>query len=436
MFAAALLLASPAGAWAHAGLLSSRPAAGDTLREAPTRVVLRFTEPVEAGSSGIVLIGLNSRVTLTVTRDPHDVAALVAELPPLAPGGYRVQWHTLSADGHTVGDSFVFFVAGAGAEAGPAPPEHPEERLYEPKIPRLAPVLRGMGVGALAALAGVLLLMAASHAPAEARVRRVALALACAAALLLAAHALAWADYARRGPEDAPLAQVLFQTGPGRVEAARAGLALLALWALALARRTRLALAFAAAAVAATGLTGHSAGIHPAWTVPAKAIHVAAVAVWLGGLAVLFATLRRGDDPRGRSPLLRAVREKGPGDEGYALAARISTLSLAAVVALLVSGVVQTLLFAPSLGSLARSGYGAVLAVKLAGTAVLVAFGARNRYLLLPRLPADDARAALRRAAGWELAVMSIVLLAAGVLAYVPVPRPDPPVHVTHVQTN
>lgn len=197
----------------------------------------------------------------------------------------------------------------------------------------------------------------------------------------------------------------------------RAGLALLALWALALARQPKLALAFAAVAVAATGLTGHSAAIYPAWTVPAKAIHVAGVAVWLGGLVVLYATARRGDDHR-------------------ALAARVSTLSLAAVAALLLSGVVQTLLFAPSLAALARSGYGAVLAVKLAGTAILVALGARNRYRLLPRLPADDARAALRRAVGWELAVMTIVLLAAGLLAYVPVPRPDPPTHVTHAQTN
>jgi copper transport protein len=417
VLAAALLLASPAPARAHAGLLSSRPAAGDTLREAPKQVVLRFTEPVEPASSGIVLIGTNLRVTLTVARDPHDVAALVAELPPLAPGGYRVQWRTLSADGHTVGDSFVFFVAGAGAVAGPAPPEHPEERLYEPKLPRLAPVLRGMGVGALAALAGVLLLMAASHAPAEARVRRLVLVLACAAPVLLAAHALAWAAYARGPSWAGSLRHLLLETGPGHVELARAGLALLALWALALARRPKLALAFAAAAVAASGPTGHAAAIEPAWTAPAKAIHVAAVAVWLGGLAVLYATARSGDDHR-------------------ALATRVSTLSLAAVVALLVSGVVQTLLFAPSLAALARSGYGAVLAVKLAGTAVLVVFGARNRYLLLPRLPADDARAALRRAAGWELAVMSIVLLAAGVLAYVPVPRSDPPTHVTHAESS
>ena len=203
------------------------------------------------------------------------------------------------------------------------------------------------------------------------------------------------------------------------VEAVRAGLALLALWALALARRPGLALVFAAAAVAATGFTGHSAAIHPAWAVPAKAIHVASVAVWTGGLIVLYATARGDADHR-------------------ALAVRVSSLSFAAVVALAATGVLQTLLFAPNLGLLVRSAYGAVILAKLVGMAVLAAIGARNRYRLVPRLPAEDARASLRRAVGWELGVMALVLLAAGLLAYVPVPRPHPPmaVHNLHAEMN
>jgi copper transport protein len=420
--AAALLLASPGAARAHAGLVSSAPAAGDTLRQAPTRVVLRFTEPVDASSSGLVLLGSNLRITLAPRRDPGDVTALVAALPPLGPGGYRVQWRTLSADGHPVYGSFVFFVAGAGAAVGPAPPEHPLEREVKPSFPVLAAVLRAAGVGSLAALAGVLMMMVASAPPPEARVWRLALALAWAAPALLAAHALAWAAYARGGHGDggAPLRHLLFETGPGHLEMTRAALALLALWALALARRPGLALGFAALAIVATGLTGHPAALHPAWTVPAKAIHVAAVALWTGGLAVLYLTAARGGDHR-------------------ALALRVSSLSLAAVVALTVTGAVQAWLFAPSLALLANSTYGAVLLAKLLGMAVLVAIGARNRWRLVPRLPADDARASLRRAVRWELAVMALVLLAAGVLAYVPVPHPHPHpslAHTTHVETN
>jgi putative copper export protein len=100
--------------------------------------------------------------------------------------------------------------------------------------------------------------------------------------------------------------------------------------------------------------------------------------------------------------------------------------------------VFQTLLFAPGLGLLARSAYGAVILAKLVGLGVLVAIGARNRYRLVPRLPAEEARVALRRAVAWELVVMSMVLLAAGLLAYVPVPRPHPPAgaHAPHLEMN
>jgi putative copper export protein len=291
------------------------------------------------------------------------------------------------------------------------------EETGRPALRILAAGVRGLGVGALAALCG-LLLFATGLASPEDRTRRLALALAWAAAVLLAAHAVAWAAYAR-GPGGEPLRHLLFATLPGRVEVVRAALALLALWALALARRPGLALGFGVAAVAASGPTGHSAAIHPGWTVPAKAIHVAAVAVWAGALAVLSVTARRGDGLR-------------------VLAVRVSSLALAAVVVLAASGVLQTLLFAPGLGLLAKSAYGAVLLAKLAGMGVLVAIGARNRYRLVPRLPAEEARTALRRAVGWELVVMSLVLLAAGLLAYVPVPRPDSRVAVQtpHAETN
>jgi putative copper export protein len=188
---------------------------------------------------------------------------------------------------------------------------------------------------------------------------------------------------------------------------ARAALAILVLWALALARRPGLALVFVAATVVTSAFAGHSLAIHPGRSVPAKAMHVGAVCVWFGGLVALWLTTR-------------------VGAEFQELAARVSTLSLAAVLVLTASGVVQTLLFSPGLALLVRSPYGAVLATKLGGMAVLVAMGARNRYRLVPALPADAARVALRRSVGWELAVMTFVMLAAGLLAYTPVPQLPP----------
>jgi copper transport protein len=407
MAAAALLLVSARTAAAHAGLVFSSPAAGDTLREAPRRLVLRFTEPVEASSSGLVLLTSGGGVlTLLPQRDPADVTALLAELPSLPRGGYRVQWRTLSADGHPVDGSFVFYLADSLGATAPAPAERALAPASSP-LPRLvAAALRGLGVGALAALGGLLAFSLTFSLDAEPRVRRWTAGVAVTGALMLLAHAAAWAVYAR-GSGDEPLQTLLTGTSPGRVEIIRGALALLALWALALARRPGLALAFVAAAVAASGFAGHSLAIHPAWSVPAKALHVAALCVWLGGLAALRLTTRSGAGFR-------------------AAAARISSLSLAAVLVLTATGVLQTLLFAPSLALLVGSAYGAVLAAKVTGLAVLVGMGAQNRFRIIPLLPADHARQALRRSVGRELAVMALVLLAAGLLAYVPVPRPAP----------
>jgi putative copper export protein len=317
-----------------------------------------------------------------------------------------------------VDGSFVFFVAEPGAAVSAAPAERVLETPRAPGVRLVAAALRGLGVGALAALAG-LLFLTGMVARADQHARRLSMILAWSAPVLLGAHALAWALYARPPEGGESLRGLLVGTLPGQVEVARVGLAVLALWALALARRPGLALALAVAAIALTGATGHAAALHPAWSIPAKALHVAAVAVWAGGLATLFVTTLRDD----------ALN---------ALALRVSSLSLVAVTVITATGVLQTVLFAPSLRLLAASAYGAALLVKLAGMAVLVAIGARNRYRIVPRLPAAEARTALRRAVGWELGVMTVVLLAAGLLAYLPVPRPDPhPVaHPTPVEMN
>lgn len=419
LLAAVLLLLGVGDAFAHAGLRASTPAAGDTLRASPQRLVLRFTEPVEASSSAIDLLVSDGRtISLSPLRDPGDVTAVVAEVPGLAPGGYRVVWRTLSADGHTVDGSYVFYLAGDSTSLSPPPAEPAAGHGGEPALPVPAALLRGLGIGALALLAGLLLMMSLRAAD-DPRTRRLALAAAVAAPLLLAAQLVAWAMYARAGHSEATIGHVLTTTAPGHVEIVRIGLAVLALWALGLARRPELALVFAMAAVGGSAFLGHAAAIHPLWSGPAKALHVAGLAVWLGGLAALAVTAREGE----------AYRET---------ALRASSLALAAVLLLFATGVVQTLALAPSLPRLATSAYGAVLGAKLAGFAALVAMGARNRYRLVPRLPSSEACAALRRSVRWELGVMLMIVLAAGVLSYVPVPRPtaETAAHTVHPTTD
>lgn len=45
-----------------------------------------------------------------IAADPADAKALIATTPGLHPGGYRVQWTTVTRDGHKVKGEFSFRV--------------------------------------------------------------------------------------------------------------------------------------------------------------------------------------------------------------------------------------------------------------------------------------------------------------------------------------
>ena len=199
--------------------------------------------------------------------------------------------------------------------------------------------LRGLAIGALTAFAGLLGFLVTRRAPApQPRAARLVRRLALATAVLVPLHLVAWAlavspDHSLGGDTIA----ALLASGPGRVELGRTVLALLAAWALLLVRRERLALFIAFVAILAGSATGHSAAIHPEWGIPGRALHLLAVAAWLGGLLWLV-TLDRSDAPA-------AIGE----------AQRVSSLALVAVIVVTFSGVVQTRLFLPVWGDLVGS---------------------------------------------------------------------------------
>jgi copper transport protein len=397
----------------HAHLVSSSPADGDALEESPPEIRLAFSEPVEAGLSRVTMVFAAGETVVPVRADSTDVRVLIGTLPPLAVAEYRVDWRTVSADGHPVEGSFRFTVLGSAAVdsavAGqPAPAPAPADGHVDdhghsgPNAPAgISAVLRGLALFSLLVLAGWLVQMVALGDGAP-RAWRTAVALAAAASALLGAHFAAWLWHVTPAGTSPDLVAAL-RTGPGRVEAIRIALAVLALWAVGLARRAWPALALALAAVLVSGATGHAAGIDPRWSIPLKSLHLIALAVWMGGVAWL-AVAALGDD---------AFR---------ASAARVSRTALGAVAVVGLTGLAQGALFLPGLDAVFGSAYGRLLLAKAAGLAGLVAFGAWNRSRLLPRLAAGDAPAALRGSTRRELALMLAVSLVAGVLAYVPPP--------------
>lgn len=96
---------------AHAFLKSSTPAVGSTVSQAPTQVVIGFTEGVEPRFSTIVV--QNAHGAAVQTGVPHlagDRTHLAVSLKPLQPGVYTVVWHATAIDTHKTEGQFNFTV--------------------------------------------------------------------------------------------------------------------------------------------------------------------------------------------------------------------------------------------------------------------------------------------------------------------------------------
>jgi copper transport protein len=415
----------------HATLISSEPAKGSTIASSPARIYLVFSEEVEASLGSIRLVGPAGRVVaLKSTGDPRNVSALVGPLTtPLDNGSWRVEWRIVSEDGHPIDGSFTFTVAGASVDTAasvavpPSAVEPPHDSAHPVEIaptseeaaeqsafsdvPVLAATLRGLGVGLLTAFAGLLWFLGTRRDRArQPRADRLASSLAIATAVSLVLHFLVWTlavspDRSLSGEQMG----VVMSSRVGRLEVMRAAFAVLACWAFVLARRDKLTLAFAVAAMSVSAATGHSAAIHPSMTIPMRALHLLAIAAWLGGLLWLLALER---------PTIAAVAAESQ---------RVSSAALLAVIVVAISGIVQTKYFIGEWGELLRSTYGAVVILKLAGLGVLVLFGAHHRYRVLPRLADAGVSDGLTRSLRTEVLVMSLVIMIGGLLAYIPPPQ-------------
>jgi copper transport protein len=144
---------------------------------------------------------------------------------------------------------------------------------------------------------------------------------------------------------------------------------------------------------------------------PANAVHVAAMSVWAGGLATLLLALpaatRRLPAPAARSRLLAATL------------LRFSPLALWSVGAILVTGIVQSLLHLDSVGALFDTGFGRAIVAKAILLIGLVGIGAWQRRRSVPQLRriAADAEAPGRAGVLLRRALRAEVLLLVGVLA-------------------
>lgn len=175
-----------------------------------------------------------------------------------------------------------------------------------------------------------------------------------------------------------------------------------------------LGLASALGSTAAIAWTGHAAStmgetgnLHLA----ADVLHLLAAAAWIGGLISLVRLL--------------ADARRQPAHAAFACDAtqRFSTLGIAVVGTLLLTGAINSWMLAGSFHALAVSGYGRLLTLKVALFAIMVAFAAVNRFRLMPQLvlaagrgPPLDVLDQLRRNSLIEMVLGFTIFAIVGVL--------------------
>jgi methionine-rich copper-binding protein CopC len=105
---ALFLAVSPAAA--HSLLLESTPAANSVVALAPPALRLRFNNRIEKRLCRVRLVDERGGTHDLVLAEDGAADWLMASVPAVTPGRYRVEWQVLSTDGHVVTGRFTFTV--------------------------------------------------------------------------------------------------------------------------------------------------------------------------------------------------------------------------------------------------------------------------------------------------------------------------------------
>lgn len=397
---------------AHAVLVGSDPAAGSQLAEAPTRVTLTFDQPVDTRFGRLAVIAPDGSIASTgaIVR-PRDDQAAVALRPGSPRGTFVVSWRVLSADSHPVSGGFTFSV-GAVTRVVAATPSGTGT------AGRTVGVL--LGVTRWLGYCGIILLIgpAVLYGPLWPRRlgRRPISGLTLIGAASTAAGAvgglLLQGPYAAgSGLSGTGIRSVdeVLGTRFGVMYATRLGILLLGVVVLRALlrhpdsiRRRVVAAVLGAGLILTFPLAGHPETTrYPALTVAADAAHLAAAAIWVGGLVTLAVLAL----PRADAAELRTLL---PVWSGWAMRS---------VVVLAATGTVQALVQFSSASELLNTAYGRLLAVKLGLVAIALAVASGARAWVRRAYQGRDRTRTENTAHGPNTAELSVGRLRAGVAA-------------------
>ena len=122
---AASVVPGAAPASAHSQLLSTSPADGAVLPEAPASVVLTFNEALIPDVDSISINDARGNVVASRSVEPVGATLSVPWPDGLPAGAYQVAYRVVSGDGHPVTGAIMFTITGAGGPASgvASPPE-------------------------------------------------------------------------------------------------------------------------------------------------------------------------------------------------------------------------------------------------------------------------------------------------------------------------
>ncbi len=366
---------------AHALLARADPPINASLRESPTRITMFMTEQLQRSHSSVqVLDSSGERRDIGETEFSDDVPTQMSvRVLRLDPGVYTVVWETLSeVDGHTWTGSYVFSVlhpdgsapAGSGVDidlSRPGPPVAVDT------------LMKAIGLSSLVVFVGALVIALLLRGSTLMRLLPLMAAMLALGLIATAYEAIA---AALRLGAIGFLGDVLFDTRNGLWLQQR-WYALVAATVVISAGLIRAQTFPARPLLAMTGLlsivwlasvaaVSHGAAIGSGWIWGTlfDSLHLAAAALWIGGLISLIVVLRRQSEEQ--IERVDAVR-------------RFSILAAVLVPILAAAGLLSALIQIPNVNGLVETDWGAAFLVKALTLLALFLAAATNAFLLRPR---------------------------------------------------
>jgi copper transport protein len=384
--------AGPASA--HGGLVESDPDDGSVVARAPSRVTLTFDGRVQLTAREVVVSDSGGLpVGSSTSTDGPEVVVTLTDPAALADGTYTVAWSVLSDDGHPQSGALRFSIGFASPTVTPPPTPGASSRL----VTSTRDVVTALSLLGLLVAAGLALFTAlvlpASWPGTDVRVRvrqltTYAAGLGAAGVVLQVPIASVYAQEQELSSLASGFAAWLVGKEMLAAAVTVAGLGVIVTAATEgppTRARSRWLAGGALLALCGPPLVGHSRSAVPtSLLLAADALHLAAGAIWIGGLLGLALALRA---LSGREVL--AARTL----------ARFSSLAGGVLVVVATTGAFQAWRIVGSWSSLVGTTYGWLLLTKVALVLGVAGLGAWNRWRLLPDVVSAAGFGDRRRAA-------------------------------------